>query len=318
MLALVPLAACITAPDALTPPVGANFDPGQELIDARPAARELAVAQRMLDAGDYSVAIPRLLHIQSKYPEAEAAIEAKYLLGVTYMQLGGLRDAQENFAAYLTVAPEGKYALASRQYLLGIKDEVDEKYLTVEKVKDLLASAETKAAQAPNDLALQLELADLYWQDAQFHRAGEVYRVILNRYPSLEADMKIRTRMEKTGAGDYAVLTPAEVSNRNADANPILITNTSSFRSGRFDTFPVTTRQRYYNVTGQVVNRGSQAVSGVQIHVTIYGFGSLVYDTQQVSIGHMRPGDKRAFSVRFTNFDDIENVDRYECVATFQ
>ena len=42
------------------------------------------------------------------------------------------------------------------------------------------------------------------------------------------------------------------------------------------------------------------------------------YDTTTVSVGRLNPGEIRAFSVRFSNFDNIENINRYECVASFQ
>ena len=55
---------------------------------------------------------------------------------------------------------------------------------------------------------------------------------------------------------------------------------------------------------------------GVQIVVTVYGFGNMVYDTNTIHIGRMNPGEIRAFSSRFSNFDNIEEVQRYECMAS--
>jgi hypothetical protein len=57
---------------------------------------------------------------------------------------------------------------------------------------------------------------------------------------------------------------------------------------------------------------------GVQVFVTIYGFGNVVFDTSTINIGRLNPGETRAFSVRFSNFDNIENVRRHEAVGTFQ
>jgi hypothetical protein len=110
-------------------------------------------------------------------------------------------------------------------------------------------------------------------------------------------------------------LSPAEVERRQIQAQPLAVTNTAAFKSGE-DLF--TRTALFYSVTGQVVNRSDSVLYGVQVIITIYGFGNVVNDTTTVSIGRLNPGEIRAFSVRFSNFENIENINRYECVATFQ
>ena len=46
--------------------------------------------------------------------------------------------------------------------------------------------------------------------------------------------------------------------------------------------------------------------------------GSLVYDARTAGLGRMNPGESRAYSVRFNQFDDINRIDRYEAAVAFQ
>jgi hypothetical protein len=57
---------------------------------------------------------------------------------------------------------------------------------------------------------------------------------------------------------------------------------------------------------------------GVEISITTYGFGNVVYDSQTVPVGDVRPGEIRAFSVRFANFREIESIDHYDYSVSYQ
>jgi hypothetical protein len=110
------------------------------------------------------------------------------------------------------------------------------------------------------------------------------------------------------------IVTPSEIERRSIENRPLLITNTNYFRSGED---LITRESRFYVVSGQAHNRSDSILYGVQVHVTIYGFGNVIYDTATVNIGRLHPGEQRAFSIRFSNFDNINNVARYECIGTF-
>jgi len=130
--------------------------------------------------------------------------------------------------------------------------------------------------------------------------------------------MIVRQRMERDASGNFTVLSPAVLEQHYREMEPLKIYNVSSFRSGRFESWPATASERYYNVTGQAVNQSGQPLSDVSIVVTIYGLGQMVYDTQTVPIGSMRPGEVRAFNAQFSRFDNIYNISRHECVGTFR
>lgn len=318
LLMLILLMGCTTTPDALIPPVGANPNPGEGPGEAPAAERELDVAKRMMQAREYSQAIPRLMHVTDKYPNSPAATESLYFLGTAYYQISGLKDARDHFVRYLAAAPAGEHAESSRQYLSTLQEREEEELLSTQAIDTRIAQVQSAAAGRELELPQRLELADLHWKKGDYAAAGKIYEQVLDEYPALANDSVLRTRMEKVSDDTYVLLTPGEVLRREAEAEPLVIFNTSSFRSGRFETLPATSRERFYTVTGQVANRSENTLQDVQIIVTIYGFGSMVYDTQTVTIGTLLPDQKRAFSARFNNFDNIENVNRYECVGTFR
>jgi len=123
--------------------------------------------------------------------------------------------------------------------------------------------------------------------------------------------------MELGPDGQYTVLTPDEAERRQSAAEPLTVFNVQSFRSGRYRPDQYSYVDEYYNVAGQAVNRSEQALLDVSVIVTIYGLAGQVYDTQTVQLGRLKPGEVRAFSVRFSNFDNIENVHRHECTVTY-
>ncbi len=285
------------------------------LADKQAAGKEIEDARRMIESGDTSTVIPRLLNTISKYPSSKAALDARYWLAVAYYKIGGYRDAINLFNEYLELAPEGTYAAEAKQFSAQLSDEYDQKYPSPEKLASQIQAATENLQANPNDLPSKLELADLLWRRGEYDKAGALYKSIVDRNRQLANDATIKSRVEFLTNGQYVVLTPSELQRRQIEAQPLEVINTNAFRSGP-DLF--TQEKRFYAVTGQVVNKSDSVLYGVEVIVTIYGFGSIVYDTSTVAIPRLNPGEIRAFSVRFTNFDNIENVNRYDCVATFQ
>lgn len=281
------------------------------------AARQaLADAMVMIRAGEHSMAIPRLTSITSRYPTSDAAIDAWYFLGLTYYKIDGLYNAEKYFSKYLTLRPEGKYAALSREYVAGITEALQHQDADLTALAERVAKFE--GVTEPEELAAHLELADGYWNNSEYEKAAAVYVRLLEVWPSLKDDVIIRRRIEAGPDGKWVVLTPEEVNRRYSESEPLSIFNTASWRSGRYRPDQLDYTNAYYNVSGQAVNRSTGTLHDVRVTTTIYNFRGQVFDVQSVQLGALRPGETRAFSVRFTNFDTIENVHRYECVGTYQ
>lgn len=280
------------------------------------AARELAAAKRMIKAGEYSLVIPRLQQMVSKYPGDPAAIESRYYLGEAYYNVGAYTDSLHYLNEYISLAPDGDYADNSRALVARLTGTAAQAPPSEQEAK--VSALEAAIAAAPEDIAPRLELAELLWSLGRYDDAGRVYAGLLEKWPRLESDVVVRRRVERDASGNLVVLSPVEAERRYREAEPLKVYNVSSFKSGRFEGWPTTATERYYNVTGQAVNQGETPLNNVQIAITLYGLGQMVYDTKTVSLGAMRPGEVRAFSAQFTGFDEIYNIVRQECVGTFQ
>lgn len=295
------------------------------ILDNQAGSKEVEEARRMIEAGEYNVVIPRLLQVIGRYPNSRAALDARYWMGVAYYRVSGYRDAINLFKEYLDMAPDGRFAQESAQYIAKLTEEYENRFWTPEKLQTEIAGVQEKLKVEPGSKALQLQLADLLWTRGDYNEAGRMYATLAAADAAFAANPTIRERIEFLPSGQYVVLSPAEVERRAIEANPLAVINVNTFFGGRdqvsyLDRGSVAFDRgaQYYVVTGQVVNRADSTLYGVQVIITIYGFGNVVYDTSTVNIGRLNPGDIRAFSVRFNTFPNIDDIYRYECIGTFQ
>ena len=84
---------------------------------------ELRSVHQLVNEGRYYEAIPMLHQIIVRAPESPAAIEGRYLLGVTYAQVASHRDAIEVLTEYLEQAPDGRYADEARELRARVQNQ---------------------------------------------------------------------------------------------------------------------------------------------------------------------------------------------------
>jgi tetratricopeptide (TPR) repeat protein len=281
-------------------------------------SQELSEARRLVDTGAYSQALPRLLDITARDQSSPEAAEAYYLQGVAYHHIGSLGDAAQAYGRALEVAPEGPLAAEARAAVDAIKTEVDAGFLAEEDFPALIAKVEARVAAEPGEISHRLLLADLYWKQGNYAAAGNLYSKMLAEQPGLAQDRIVAQRMQKQQDGSWKVMTPTEVIHQQAQANPVTIYGTSSFRSTELRGDLRYYEVEFYHVSGHVVNQSQSAVRQVAVDVTLYGFGNTVFETQSVQLGTLLPGQHRTFAVRFSKFDNIDNVQRYDCQLRYE
>ncbi len=285
------------------------------IYDNHAAGQEIEEARILIETSDPSEAIPRLLNTIQKFPGTDSSLEARYWLGMAYYKIGGFRDAVGMFSDYARLRPKGEHAAQCTELIARLTEESNAKYPTLEQLDEQIKKATEEVAAKPDDVQLEMDLAELLWKRGDYPKAGAVYAALVAKHAEYANDGTVKERIEFGANGQYVLLTPVEMLRRRDAADPLVVINSSGFKSGR-DLF--TREQRFYSVSGQILNRSDNALNGVQVIVTIYAFGTAVLDTSTVSVGQLRPGEKRPFSVRFNNFDNIENVNRFECIGTFQ
>ncbi len=308
------LGGCVTSPRATIHETD-DTSAAARIAESGAARKEVEQAREMIHHGEYGGVVPRLHHAISKYPRLDEALEARFLLGVSYYELSSYRDAAEMFRDYLRMAPEGEFAEKSREYLSRIADEYERRYDTAEELDRKLQDVLETVSEDPDDIEQRLELADVLWRRGDYENAGKVYKSIVEERPDFADDATVASRVDFDADGEMVLKTPREVQRRQVESEPLAITNVNSYRSGRD---LITREHRHYVVTGQAVNRSDSVLRGVRVDVTIYGFGNVVYDTNTVNIGQLNPGEQRAFSVKFSQFENIENINRHEVVGSFE
>ena len=282
------------------------------------SAKDLSVARKMIRGGNYSQAIPRLLKVLEQAPGTREGVDARYFIGVAYEAIQDLRNAQGQLKAYLDAVGEGgEYAADAKKRLDGISSTLNEQFVSPAELNTRPEKAKANAAAAQGEVGPQLDLADALWLKGDYAGAGKVYAEILSRWPRLEDDMVVRERMKRDADGNWSPMDPQRAVLEAADRDPLLVFNTSSFRSGRQEGYSRSFQNAKYNVTGEVMNRGRTALNEVELIVTIYGFGGKVFETKTVRVGRLGVGESRPFSSVFENFDSIDNVERYQVKGTF-
>lgn len=314
-----PLSGCTTP--ASNVPATATPVTKNRLLEQGAADKQVEEARRMIEAGDYNIVIPRLLQVIQKYPHSDASMDARYWLAVAYYNIKSYRDAINLYEEYLHASPHGRYAEESAQRIAELRKEYTEEYGSPGELDASITGLWDKVKEEPANFKAKWELADLLWKRGDYDMAGELYANIIEKYPTYATDVRLKERIEFKPDGSYTLLTPEERQKRAIEQEPLIITNLNDFRAGtdvggsQRDYYR---QQNYYVVTGQAHNRGDSVLYGVQVNVTVYGFGNMIYDTSTVNIGRLNPGEARAFVVRSSIFDDIENVTRYEAIGTFQ
>lgn len=285
------------------------------IFSGNTARRLISEARATRDGGNQIAAIPQFHELIARFPDSKEAIEAHYFLGITYHDIGGHHDAIEELNRYLEAAPSGEHAQESRALVERLSKEYRKRFPTSAELDAEIASLRDDVASRPDSGELRKVLAGRLWRRGRYEEAGRIYLDIASRDEAFKSDPVFSRRIELHPNGSHVLLTPAEIMRREIERQPISVTNMTSFRSGRDRRTQV---PRHFVVTGQAINHSDSLLYGVQILVTIYGFGYRVYDTGVYRIGEMYPGEIRAFTVRFSNFRELNSIERYDYSVRFQ
>ncbi len=293
----------------------------RQVVHAGHANGELDHAYRDMVEGNYLSAVTTyLLVVQRDESRPGARQEARFRLGECYYLMRSYVESGIQFQRYLADYPDGAFVSEAKQYLQklqGIEDQ-QRKQEELQRKEDQarLKKWQEVATKQPSNAEAAAQVGHALWDLGEYEDAARQYLRAVHLDASNRDDRLIGSRLEFHDDGSATVLTPAELERREKERNPIVIFNKYGYRGGGQDLFDA--EPRWYIVTGEVVNRSTRTVRDVQVAVTIYDFSGHVLDTAGYGVGAMRPGQIRAFTVRFGNFENIYNIDRYECEASYQ
>ncbi len=278
------------------------------------ADNELAAAVQLIDRGEYNVAVSRLAALIEKRPNTDVANEALFYLARAYEGIGAQQQALDRYSEYLIRVPGGAHepaAIDSFRRVLAVYQAKFPPASTTETEVDALRQTFNPDSPSVDE---GLRLARGLWMLDRHEEAAEVYRVLYDADPGVAANPDFQERIELGSNGEFTLLTPQEQTRREIASRPVAVINPASY-AGRRDRR--TQQPRWYIVTGEVINRSEKTVDSVEVETTIFSFGTKIYDTQVQRFGRLAPGQSRAFSARFVNFEDVNNIERYECHVSF-
>ncbi|MFM1919700.1 MAG: hypothetical protein RLZZ303_1334 [Candidatus Hydrogenedentota bacterium] len=309
------LTACGTTGAPASSPLGRNSN-AQPGLATR--SGDVAEARRLIESGAFSQAIPRLLLVTSQDSASPQAAEAFYWMGVAYHRIGSLAEATDAYGRSLEAAPEGPFAMAAKTAMDTIGTEVDAAFVDENELDAMIAQVEERVKREPNESAHRLLLADLNWKRGNYDAAGTLYRELLRDFPGLARDKVVTQRMQQQADGGWTTMTPERAIQEDTEKNPLVLYGVSSYTSRELRGDLRYYYVDFYHVSGYVVNQSRAVVRNVFVDVTIYGFGGQIFDTQSINIGQLKPNQRRTFAVRFNNFDDVNNVQRYDCQLRYE
>ena len=283
-------------------------------FDRQSARILLSDARSAIARGNVVFAVPQLHELVARHPDTQEAIIAHYLLGKAYYELDDYRSALEHLSRYLDTDPTGKHAKESRTLMNRLAEEYRQRFPSDDTLDSEIDLLRERWEAEPGSIALGGKLADRLWLRGRYPEAADVYLTLLQGSPEFARDAAFSQRIDVQPDGGHVLLTPAEITRREVERRPVTVINLSSYRSGRDRR---TQQQQHFMVTGQALNRSDGVLRGVEIDITVYGFGNRIYDTRSQRIGDMRPGETRAFSVRFANFRELNSIDRYDYSVRF-
>lgn len=286
----------------------------RNLYNTNTTFSEIKYAQQLIEKGQFSHALPKLLSV---IESGEKDTTAYYFLGIVYQELGSPQNALNYYIKYLQLSPQGVYAEHSRKQIGTLIGSPINQIEKVDTIENQIHTLEQKLQQEPKNVDIMLQLANWYWINQNFSKAGDLYKSIISLDPNYWSHPVISSRLEKGVNNEIIVVTPEEALKREAEKNPIIFFNVTSFRSGRSLGWSSDFKHHIYNVSGQVRNRSSRTLRNVTIQLTIYGFSGIVYDTRTISLGNLSSGQIKPFSAQFVNFDNIENIDHYDYTAYY-
>lgn len=237
------------------------------------------------EAGRYEEAAADFIVFLAEHPNHPRAEDAMFLIGESYMRVDADSLAKPAFEEYLRRYPQGRYAQLARRRLDAIEKAQaarEELYAREHKKWAVAIAGYKKALEAePDDAELWVGLGNVYWQKGSVEEALDAYERALELNPSLEADRSFAVRLEEARRSLAARASAAQ--------DPFVIVADSLLYADYF---------REAVLSGEVLNAGAGVASDVVVEATAYDAQLRPLAVRSAYVGLLRPGQKRAFSVK--------------------
>lgn len=268
------------------------------------------------DVGDYAGALVSIEHVLDRFPPSPQREELLFIRADSYHQSHNYHDAENAYTEYLEAYPSGRYRAIVSQGLLRIPAEMaepemaaEERVKAAERDLDQLRALEL---EFPRDPRVKYLIGNLYYQTADYARAGAYYF----EAQSLEAAYKekdlVRQRLYIDTRGEPQAMTPSALRDLALQADPLVVFDVYPYRERGAD--PFNARLVYANVSGKVRNQAQRALHDVVLEVRFLNALGDVLDVEVIPVGTIPPGGVRAFLASASHYDNLFNITDVEVI----
>ncbi len=278
---------------------------GKTISFERHSHRNVLDADRYFQQGQFKTAKLKYAGIvYAKDTDQQEVPHARYQLGLCHYMLGEYSQALKTLTVFIEQYPDASAVNKAKEIIDLCKSRVDQKNQELaDRRNELLKQiqhVEELAAREPDNADHHFKLADLYWASGRFRKSVAQYERAVSLNPEyLQADT-LRNRVRIDPSGDFTLREP--LLDMIEGEGPVRVVNTKLDRVQRSDWLG---EYEILRVSGAVENRGLWDVRNVQVEVSIYDFFDTIQDTRTVSIGTVRAGGKRNFSVLLDQFSGL-------------
>jgi tetratricopeptide (TPR) repeat protein len=275
-------------------------------------------AQQDFQNHKYESAVTKYQYLSQNHPEIEKKQYFLFQKGLCLYLLRSYHDGEKTFKEYLDLYPEGLYKAECQAYITKIevlRAERERTYvLQREEIKGDADLLRLMIDRDPYNAQVHYELANLLWDLGDYNEAAKHYLKAGEIDAALKESELIKNRLMINGAGDVIPITPEIQKDMDREKNPLVIFDVHSYQQRTKPDY-LGASKAFQTVAGKVRNQSKQAIRGISIVVNFYNIRHELLDTQNYYIGTMGPREIRAFLVKGQNYDNLYNIDHFECLT---
>jgi tetratricopeptide (TPR) repeat protein len=278
-------------------------------------------AQKDFQAERYDVAITRYNLLSTDHPNEKKRQFFLTQKGLGLYLIHAYHDSEKTFLSYLSQYPDGLYKSEAEAYIIKIealRSEKERNYIFErEEIKDDAKLLRQMIEMDPYNAQVHYDLANKLWDLEKYNSATKHYLKAGEINAALKEKDLLKNRLMINKEGKVVPVTPKRQMAMDRENNPLIIFDSHDFRQRRKPDF-LGASLAFFTVSGKIRNQGKRVLRGVSVSVNFYNMRYEILDTRTFHIGTMGPREVRAFLVKGSNYDVLDNITSYECVPNFQ
>jgi len=278
-------------------------------------------AEKDFEEKKYHSAITKFEYLSINHPDPQKRQAFLMKKGLSLYLLRSYHEAEKAFRDYIALYPNGMYKAESEAYLTKIealRSEKERNYvLQREQMKGDVQLLTQMLERDPYNAQVHYDLANKLWELGKYNEAAQHYLKAGEIDAALKETELLKNRLMINGKGDTVPITPELQKELDREKNPVVIFDVHSYyQRGKRDYLGAS--KSYQTVAGKVRNQSKNTIQKISISVNFYNLQHDILDTQSYYVGTMGPQEVRAFLVKGQNYDNLYNMDHFECVPSFQ